>query len=79
MEEVAITNFKAMLVAFKERQLSLKKLGIWIDRFNIYTVKEKPMSVYWSKQYVAQHPGFLESFNEHLLICNKALKAVEHK
>lgn len=40
-----------------------------MDDFKMITTKDKPVGVYWSKQFIANNPGFLDKFNSLVSMC----------
>ncbi len=47
--------------------VQLMKLSM--DDFTMITTKDKPVGVYWSKEFLAANPGFLEKFNSLVSMC----------
>ncbi len=47
--------------------VQLMKLSM--DDFTLITTKDKPVGVYWSKDFLANHPDFLEKFNSLISMC----------
>lgn len=45
------------------------------DRLRVYPLKNKPLGVYFSNTFLAAHPGFLETFNRHVLEYRKTPEA----
>lgn len=41
---------------------TLEKIHLHPEHFRIVLNKNKPLGVYWSKHFLAEHPDFLDSF-----------------
>ena len=42
---------------------AMKNMQLSPEIFKIYSNKDEPLGVYWSKEYLSENPSFLDSFN----------------
>jgi len=62
---LVVQRFDAMLANNMVMNAIIHSQGMQ-NKFKSYTLKDKPLGVYFSNRFVADHPDFVEEFNRHV-------------
>ncbi len=62
-------RYDAMLANDLVVEEVLQKMKLSPSQFLVFSNKDKPLGVYWSKKFLSENPEFLERFNAHIRVC----------